>query len=290
MCKRFTAALMALFMVICLLPVSANAEEYTGTCGDTLTWTLTEDGVLTISGYGQMYDYGLYGNGQSSPWFAYRKDIKELVISDSVTNIGNEAFYGCTGLTAVNLPEGITKIGRDAFADCTGLTTVNLPNSLMEIGSYAFGWCSKLTAVIIPAGVSTISEFAFGRCSSLTEITFLGDAPAIGQDVFSRVVANVYYPGENETWTAEKMINYGGTLTWIAAGGAAEVLLGDVNGDGAVDTTDAKLVMQYDLGLIGADGLDLSVADVNADDAIDTTDAKLIMQLDLGLITEFPKP
>jgi hypothetical protein len=66
-------------------------------------------------------------------------------------------------------------------------------------------------------------------------------------------------------------------------------LQGDVNGDGKVNTTDAKLIMQYDLGLIDENGLDLSVADVNGDGKVNTTDAKLIMQLDLGLITEFPK-
>ena len=66
-----------------------------------------------------------------------------------------------------------------------------------------------------------------------------------------------------------------------------DAILGDVNGDGLVDTTDAKLVMQYDLALIDDSGLDLSVADVNGDGKVDTTDAKLIMQLDLGLIPDF---
>ena len=70
--------------------------------------------------------------------------------------------------------------------------------------------------------------------------------------------------------------------------GAAENELGDVNGDGFVDTTDAKLIMQCDLGMIDADGMNLSVADVNGDGAVDTTDAKLIMQKDLGMISQFP--
>ncbi len=65
-------------------------------------------------------------------------------------------------------------------------------------------------------------------------------------------------------------------------------LLGDVNGDGLVDTTDAKLIMQLDLGLISEADLELAAADVNGDGLVDTTDAKLVMQLDLGLITEFP--
>ena len=67
-----------------------------------------------------------------------------------------------------------------------------------------------------------------------------------------------------------------------------EGMLGDVNGDGLVDTTDAKLVMQLDLGLVSPADLNVEVADVNGDGLVDTTDAKLIMQLDLGLITEFP--
>ena len=70
--------------------------------------------------------------------------------------------------------------------------------------------------------------------------------------------------------------------------GAAQNEMGDVNGDGAVNTTDAKLIMQYDLGIIDADGLNLSVADVNGDGAVNTTDAKLIMQKDLGIISRFP--
>lgn len=83
--------------------------------------------------------------------------------------------------------------------------------------------------------------------------------------------------------------NPGGTLNVNFAFKPAGICeIGDVSGDGQVDTTDAKLVMQYDLGLIAATALDLTVADVNNDGLIDTTDAKLIMQLDLGLIPGFP--
>lgn len=87
------------------------------------------------------------------------------------------------------------------------------------------------------------------------------------------------------------LCNPGGTLTVNLAfkptGGTC--VMGDVNGDGLADTTDAKLIMQYDLGLVAATALDLTVADVNGDGLVDTTDAKLIMQLDLGLITGFSK-
>ncbi len=82
---------------------------------------------------------------------------------------------------------------------------------------------------------------------------------------------------------------YGDYFSGLVLNVTDTTLLGDVNGDGKVDTTDAKLIMQYDLKLVGDSALDLSVADVNGDGKIDTTDAKLIMQYDLGLITEFPK-
>ena len=87
----------------------------------------------------------------------------------------------------------------------------------------------------------------------------------------------------DDTYVAQLMLSF----TEAPEGGETN-LMGDVNGDGAVDTTDAKLVMQLDLGLTEEAELDPAVADVNGDGAIDTTDAKLIMQLDLGLITEFP--
>ena len=67
-----------------------------------------------------------------------------------------------------------------------------------------------------------------------------------------------------------------------------DVLMGDVNGDGAINTRDAKLIMQLELGLIDAANLNVAALDVNGDGAVNTRDAKLIMQLELGLITEFP--
>ena len=104
-------------------------------------------------------------------------------------------------------------------------------------------------------------------------------------DIKSQIISQVGYVGEVEIKYTYAYGDYFGGLVLNVPDG----LLGDVNGDGLVDTTDAKLIMQYDLSLIDASGLDLSVADVNGDGLVDTTDAKLIMQLDLGLITEFPK-
>ncbi|MBR7155112.1 MAG: leucine-rich repeat protein, partial [Paludibacteraceae bacterium] len=75
-----------------------NYYTWSGTCGDNLTWELT-DGVLTISGTGAMSNY----TSSSSPWYSYRSSITSVVIEEGVTNIGNYAFYNCTGLTSVTI-------------------------------------------------------------------------------------------------------------------------------------------------------------------------------------------
>ena len=89
----------------------------------------------------------------------------------SVTSIGDNAFWGCSGLTSVTIPNSVSYIGKYAFASCSGLTSVTIPNSVSYIGKYAFASCSGLTSVTIPNSVSYIGEAAFGGCSGLTSVT-----------------------------------------------------------------------------------------------------------------------
>ena len=80
----------------------------------------------------------------------------------SVTSIGNEAFYGCRGLTSVTIGNSVKSIGNYAFGSCSGLTSVTIPNSVTSIGSYAFSDCSGLTSVNIGNSVTSIDDYAFG--------------------------------------------------------------------------------------------------------------------------------
>ena len=89
----------------------------------------------------------------------------------SVTSIGDNAFWGCSGFTSVTIPNSVSYIGKYAFASCSGLTSVTIPNSVSYIGKYAFASCSGLTSVTIPNSVSYIGEAAFGGCSGLTSVT-----------------------------------------------------------------------------------------------------------------------
>ena len=138
-----------------------------GTCGENLTWTLTYDGVLTISGTGEMTDYP---NFADVPWNAYREKILSVVMEPGVTSVGGYAFFQCINMTSVEMPEGVTSIGDNAFSACRNLTSAVIPESVTNIGFAAFMACNGLTSVTIPAGVASISSTSFGACFILENI------------------------------------------------------------------------------------------------------------------------
>ena len=106
----------------------------------------------------------------------YTGSATEIVIPDTidskpVTSIGNKAFYDCTSLTSVNIPNSVTSIGNSAFEKCMNLTSINIPNSVTSIEYCAFGGCTSLTSIEIPHSVTFIGDCAFTKCTSLTGIT-----------------------------------------------------------------------------------------------------------------------
>jgi len=111
-------------------------------------------------------------------------EIQELVIPNSVTSIGNSAFYGCSGLTSITIPNSVTSIGEGAFSGCSGLTSITIPNSVTSIGEGAFSGCSGLTSITIPNSVTSIGYRAFMSCSGLTSITIPNSVTSIGEGAF----------------------------------------------------------------------------------------------------------
>ena len=174
-----------ILLITLLMSLSANAEK-SGSCGPNLKWLLTDDGVLTITGKGEMDDYSytpwsyddltrvIIGNGVTTigeAAFRYCSHLTSVNIPNSVTTIGGWAFSGCSSLTSVNIPNSVTTINDDAFSDCSSLTSVTIPNSVTTIGSEAFSDCTNLQKVNIGNSVKTIGEYAFNNCTSVTQIS-----------------------------------------------------------------------------------------------------------------------
>ena len=113
------------------------------------------------------------------------QEITTLEIPTSVTSIGNNAFYGCSGLTTLNLPSNVTSIGDRAFGYCSNLTSVDLPSSITKMGDFVFFYCEKLSNVNLPSDITTISTGAFGGCSSLQNINLPSGVTTIGDNAFS---------------------------------------------------------------------------------------------------------
>ena len=118
----------------------------------------------------------LYLNGE---------EVKDLIIPDGITSIGDYAFYSCSGLTSVTIPNSVTSIGNHAFRDCGDVTSVTIPNSVTSIGSEAFRGCRGLTSMAIPNGVTSIGNDAFKGCSGLTSVTIPSTITSIGGSAFS---------------------------------------------------------------------------------------------------------
>ena len=149
--------------------------------------------------------------------------LTSITLPSGVTWIGGYAFDGCSGLTSLTIPSGVTGIGDNAFRGCSGLTSLTIPSSVTEIGESAFSGCSGLTNLTIPSSVTSIGNSAFAGCSGLTSIyAYLEKIPELGSNVFNGCDAKnciLYVPKGtyDDYWVSEfgyfENIVEGGLLT-----------------------------------------------------------------------------
>ena len=230
-CKlKLTSVFLTIVLVLTLFPAynSFAATIDHGTCGNNVNWSLSDTGVLTISGSGNMT---AWDNFTYVPWGEYRERIKSVVFSGSVTSISKGSFYGCKNLTSVNLPESLTYIGGSAFCQCESLTGIVIPNNvtlidgssafegcsslksitisskLTRIPSYFVYGCTNLTSITIPNNVTSIGNRAFYNCSNLRSITLPAGLTGIGESAFTNCdsLTDIYFGG-----TRDKFIGFQG--------------------------------------------------------------------------------
>ena len=199
--KRILAGVLCAALVVLLsLTAGPPAEAAAnGKCGDKLTWTLDDAGTLTISGTGVMT---AYSSGSDVPWYTVRSEIKKVVIEPGATSIGKMAFYACTSMTSVTIPDTVTSIGDSAFRYCSGLSSITLPDSVVSFGEYAFEQCTSLKSITIPRSVAAISKYSFQYCGSLESIIMPRSVVRIVNYAFRYCsgLKDVYYTGTETQW------------------------------------------------------------------------------------------
>lgn len=124
-------------------------------------------------------------------------------IPNTVTDIGDYAFFYCGHLTKVIIPDGVGSIGTDAFYYCTGLQSITIPDTVVSIGGEAFYYCINLSRITIGSGVTLISYYAFSECYSLMGVYFDGNAPTLGSSIFLyNKNATVYHLPGTTGWSS----------------------------------------------------------------------------------------
>lgn len=216
--KRFLPTFCLILALVCTDVSAEGTVTASGSCGDNLAWELSDNGVLTIAGTGNMFDY----NGATGgPWFQYAESITSVVVEEGVTGIGSWAFAGCRYVTSVIIPDSVTSIGGGVFRSCNLLENIvigqnnqnycdiggvlfdktgdnlicypsgkqeaayTVPSGVEHIRYDAFRECSALESVTLPDSLISLGFSAFYGCRSLTSITIPLNLQSIGGTVFS---------------------------------------------------------------------------------------------------------
>ena len=131
-----------------------------------------------------IYEHQVLFNKDKTTLIAYISKEKNYIIPNSVTNIGDGAFWDCESLTSINIPDGVTNIGNGAFLGCKLLTNINIPDGVTNIGNAAFWGCESLTSINIPNSVTAIGNWAFEECKNLPSKTKSDIINRFGKEAF----------------------------------------------------------------------------------------------------------
>ena len=174
--KHFFGTVTTLIAVCFIFSIGPAADSKPQKCGDNAEFTISKDGVLTVTGTGDMYNIDP-SKDKLEP-IAGSKDaskVKKIVIGEGITSVGDYNFSYMKNLKKVTLPSTLTRIGHFSFYDDEKLGNVTLPADLDTLGQSCFGFCKGMTSVTIPAKVNSMDETFFG-CTNIVKAYIDGSA------------------------------------------------------------------------------------------------------------------
>ena len=151
-----------------------------GKCGDNAVWTLSEEGVLRISGTGNVYTYSVT---QREPWYAYKEEIKAFIAEWGIQRLGGISFENYGNLETAEMADTVSSLPK-SFENCSALKEVNFPEAILTVPYDCFWKCTSLERVFIPKNVTEIGSDAFYKCTNLSEIEFETGYVKIGSYAF----------------------------------------------------------------------------------------------------------
>ncbi len=188
--KKVFSVLFCILFALPFLFLYGNALQSQGQCGDNAEFEFdSSTGTLIISGDGAMTS-GFSGNNS----------IKQVYIERGITEICENAFFGCSELSYVQISKTVKMIDDFAFKDCVSLKEISLPNNITRLGAYLFCGCSSLEKIKIPDNVTEIQSGSFDSCTSLKSIIIPKSVVSISPRVFSGCdnLETVYYNGTQD--------------------------------------------------------------------------------------------
>jgi len=251
---RLSSAVSLIFVLCILSCRSVRAETVTYQLGGQVTGTLAEDGTLTVSGTGEMYDYTYSSESGSSSPVAKNNKIQKVIVEDGVTYIGSYAFAECYGIRQVDIAGSVKTVGSDAFVwdsgikevilregveeldyfcfgRCSGLETVQLAQSIKNIDYSVFYGCFNLRDVMLPAQLERIGMYAFGGCVCITELEIPASVTQLEMSIFGAcpnimgdkeyILQNIYVERGNRNYQSIDGVVYSGDgkeIIWYPEG------------------------------------------------------------------------
>lgn len=197
--RDLSKAVLVVMAILCLSTAAFAEEEVAGADFNdgTMHWSISTDGVLTITGTGDMPDYT---SSTGSPWYDFRDYILSIVVDDGITKIGDGTFCHLDKMVSISLSNSVTALGDNCFYDCKALGSIAIPEGVTDLSSdNIFQMCSSLSEVHLPASLTKISGSYVFSGSPITKIYYSGTLAqwlSYDLDDITNYPCNLYIGGE----------------------------------------------------------------------------------------------